>query len=109
MLRDLLDSIRDMRKHYRLYVNFGLLYLIFFGILFVPILSYVINRIFLSVEGGVLLNLDVFKILLEPRAMGSVLGLLLLSTLFLFVLMGTYLILSQKKIFQKDILVSEAA
>ncbi|MFH5836258.1 glycerophosphodiester phosphodiesterase family protein [Proteiniclasticum sp. C24MP] len=109
MYRDLMDSIKDMRKHYRLYVNFGLLYLILFGIIFVPLLSYVINRIFLSVEGGVLLNLDVFKILLRPSGLISVLGLLLLSTLFLFVLFGTYLILSQKKIFQKEILVSEAA
>lgn len=104
-----MDSIKDMRRHYRLYVNFGLLYLILFSIVFVPVLSYVINRIFLSVEGGVLLNLDVFKILLQPKALGSVLGLLLLSILFLFVLLGTYLILSQKKIFQQDILVTEAA
>src|SRR5690554_3139925 len=109
MLKDLLLSIKDMKKHYRLYVNFGLLYLLFFSIIFVPLLSYVINRIFLSVEGGVLLNLDVFKILLRPRGLLSVLGLLLLSTLFLFVLFGTYLILSEKKIFQKEILVTEAA
>lgn len=108
MFKDLLESIDDMRKHYRLYVNFGLLYLLLFSIIFVPLLSYVINRIFLSVEGGVLLNLDVFKILLRPSGLVSVMGLLLLSTLFLFVLFGTYLILSEKKIFKKDILLTEA-
>lgn len=109
MFKDLLESIEDMRKHYRLYVNFGLLYLLLFSIIFVPLLSYVINRIFLSVEGGVLLNLDVFKILLRPRGLISVMGLLLLSTLFLFVLFGTYLILSEKKIFDQKILLTEAA
>jgi len=108
MFKDLLESIDDMRKHYRLYVNFGLLYLLLFSIIFVPLLSYVINRIFLSVEGGVLLNLDVFKILLRPSGLVSVMGLLLLSTLFLFVLFGTYLILSEKKIFKKEILLTEA-
>ncbi|HSR03814.1 MAG TPA: glycerophosphoryl diester phosphodiesterase membrane domain-containing protein [Proteiniclasticum sp.] len=108
MFKDLLESIDDMRKHYRLYVNFGLLYLLLFSIIFVPLLSYVINRIFLSVEGGVLLNLDVFKILLRPKGLISVMGLLLLSTLFLFVLFGTYLILSEKKIFNKEILLTEA-
>jgi len=108
MLKDLLESIDDMRKNYRLYVNFGLLYLLLFSIIFVPLLSYVINRIFLSVEGGVLLNLDVFKILLRPKGLISVMGLLLLSTLFLFVLFGTYLILSEKKIFNKEILLTEA-
>ncbi len=35
-------------------------------------------------------------------------GLLLLSTIFLFVLFGTYLILSQKKIFNQKILITEA-
>lgn len=108
MIKDLIESIKDMRKHYRLYVNFGLLYLLLFSIVFVPLLSYVINRIFLSVEGGVLLNLDVFKILLRPKGLISVMGLLFVSTLFLFVLFGTYLILSEKKIFNEEILLTEA-
>ncbi len=60
-------------------------------------------------EGGVLLNLDVFKILLQPRAMGSVLGLLLLSTPLSLCPHGHLSDSFQKKIFQKDILVSEAA
>lgn len=108
MIRDLMGSIRNMKENYKLYLNFGLFYFLLASIIFVPLLSYFLNRVLLSVEGGVLLNLDVFKIVLTRRGLFSVLGMLVLFIFSLFVLLGTYLIIAQKKLFQEDIMVSEA-
>lgn len=108
MIRDLVGSFRNIRENYKLYLNFGLIYFLLAGTVFVPVISYFLNRLFLSAEGGVLLNLDVFKIVLTRRSFLTLLGIITLFILALFVLLGTYLIIAQKKLFNEDILVTEA-
>ncbi len=108
MIRDLIGSFRNIRENYKLYLNFGLAYFFLAGTVFVPVISYFLNRLFLSAEGGVLLNLDVFRIVLTRRSFLSLLGIVILFILALFVLLGTYLIIAQKKLFDEDILVTEA-
>lgn len=108
MIRDLVASFKNIKENYKLYLNFGLIYFLMASIIFVPFLSYFLNRLFLSVEGGVLLNLDVFKIVLTRRSLAGVSGMMILFILALLVLLGTYLIIAQKKLFNEEILVTEA-
>lgn len=108
MIRDLLGSFRNIRENHKLYLNFGLIYFLMASVIFVPFLSYFLNRLFLSADGGVLLNLDVFKIVLTTRSLAGFIGILVLFILALFVLLGTYLIIAQKKLFKEEIMVTEA-
>lgn len=73
-----------------------------------PFFSYLLNRLLLSADGGVLLNLDVFKILLSPRGVLVFVLLFIVVILNLIVILGTQLILSHQKILGKDVTVTEA-
>lgn len=107
-MREFFDSIKDLKKSYKLYLYSGLLYFMVSGLVLVPVLSYVLNRLLLSAEGGVLLNLDVFRIFLSSRGILLIVVLLLLIILNLFVLFGTHLILSYQKIQGKEVTLTEA-
>lgn len=107
-MRAFLESLKDLKNSHKHYIYSGLLYFMVSGLFLVPLFSYLLNRLLLSAEGGVLLNLDVFQILLSSK------GLLVLSVLFiivilnLLVILGTQLILSYQKIQKIDVTVTEA-
>lgn len=107
-MRAFFESLKDLKNSHKHYIYSGLLYFMVSGLFLVPLFSYLLNRLLLSAEGGVLLNLDVFQILLSSK------GLLVLSVLFiivilnLLVILGTQLILSYQKIQKIDVTVTEA-
>ena len=107
-MRAFLESLKDLKNSHKHYIYSGLLYFMVSGLFLVPLFSYLLNRLLLSAEGGVLLNLDVFQILLSSK------GLLVLSVLFiivilnLLVILGTQLILSYQKIQKIEVTVTEA-
>lgn len=107
-MRAFLESLKDLKKSHKHYIYSGLLYFMVSGLFLVPFFSYLLNRLLLSAEGGVLLNLDVFQILLSSK------GLLVISVLFiivilnLLVILGTQLILSYQKIQKIEVTVTEA-
>jgi len=108
LFQEFLASLKDLKKSYRLYLHFGLFYFFLSGVFLIPLISYMINRLFLSVDGGVLLNLDVFKIVLTRRGILFVGIFLVVFIINVFVLFGTYLILSHKKIFREEVTITEA-
>lgn len=107
-MRAFLESLKDLKNSHKHYIYSGLLYFMVSGLFLVPLFSYLLNRLLLSAEGGVLLNLDVFQILLSSK------GLLVISVLFiivilnLLVILGTQLILSYQKIQKIEVTVTEA-
>lgn len=107
-MKEFIESLKEMKRGYRLYVYSGVIYFLISGFLLVPFFSYLLNRLLLSAESGVLLNLDVFKILVSSR------GILLFSLGFLvvilniIVILGTQLILSHQKIHGVEVTITEA-
>ena len=102
------ESLKDLKRSHKLYVYSGLLYFMVSGLLLVPFFSYLLNRFLLSAEGGVLLNLDVFQILLTTRGLLLVALLFVVVILNLLVIFGTQLILSHQKIKEIEVTVTEA-
>lgn len=74
----------DFRRSWRKYVAFGLAYVIITSYLFVPVLSYLFSRVMLLTGSGVLLNKDVFRILLNPRSAMGLFLVAILAVLFIF-------------------------
>lgn len=102
------DTLWDFRRSWRKYVAFGLAYAIITSYLFVPVLSYLFNRVMLLTGSGVLLNKDVFRVLLNPRSAMGMFLVAILAVLFIFLEIGTLVIIAHKKHFKKPILVTEA-
>ena len=102
------DTLMDFRRSWRKYVAFGLAYVIITSYLFVPVLAYLFNRVMLLTGSGVLLNKEVFKILLNPRSAMGLFLVAILAVLFIFLEGGTLVIIAHKKHYQKPILVTEA-
>lgn len=103
-----IDTLMDFRRSWRKYVAFGLGYMGITSYLFVPILSYLFNRVMLITGSGVLLNKEVFRILLNPRSAIGLFILAIVAVMFIFLEIGTLIIITHKIYFHKPILVTES-
>ncbi|SFN26775.1 glycerophosphodiester phosphodiesterase family protein [Proteiniclasticum ruminis] len=107
-MRAFLESLKDLKNSHKHYIYSGLLYFMVSGLFLVPLFSYLLNRLLLSAEGGVLLNLDVFQILLSSNGLFVLSVLFIIVILNLLVILGTQLILSYQKIQGIEVTVTEA-
>lgn len=108
MLTLLFRSILDYKKAWRKYMGFGLFFLLLTAYLFVPALAYLFHRVLLTYGTGVLLNREVFAILLNYRSALSLLLLAMLAVLVVLVELGVFLLIAQGTLKEKPVLVSEA-
>ena len=98
----------DFRKEYRKYLGFAVLYLLATSYLFVPTLSYLFNRLLLFTGSRVLLNRDVFTMLLNYRGIAGIILLFALLVALVHLEIGTFIILSQRRIVGEKHMLSEA-
>ncbi|MFD1040279.1 glycerophosphoryl diester phosphodiesterase membrane domain-containing protein [Virgibacillus byunsanensis] len=102
------NSLQDFKVSYKKYLSFELLYMLLASFIFVPVISYMFNRMLTIMGTGSLLNTDIYKIGLSYT---GVLGMLVISffaVVVLFIEFGVIIIMAQKRYFHENILVSEA-
>ncbi len=104
----LLGSLLDFRRSYKKYISFGLVYLLLTSYVFVPLLSYLFNRLLIMTGSSVLLNRDIFRILLSYRGVISLLIICSVAVVMIYIELGTLIILSQQKYHRKEIFVTDA-
>ena len=108
MFKEFFASVEDLRRDLKPYLTFNVVALVFGSILFIPFISYIINRLFLSTDTGVTMNVDIFKVVLSWQSILIFIGLSFLGVLLLFLLLGTQLIYSEMVIEKEDITMSES-
>ncbi|MDG5786769.1 glycerophosphoryl diester phosphodiesterase membrane domain-containing protein [Evansella sp. AB-P1] len=101
-------SWRDFKASYRQYLSFTLIFMVLTSLLFVPLISFIFNRILQMIGAGSLLNAEVYRIGLSTAGF---IGMLIISFLVVIILLiefGVMITLAQKRYFNKKVLVSEA-
>ncbi len=107
MKSHILLSFGDFKRNWEKYLGFSLLYLLLSSYILIPLLGYIFNRLLLAVSSGVLLNSNAFSILLDPVGIIGLIILITLAVIFIFVEIGTLIIITHKNNLNKDILISE--
>ncbi|WP_128657606.1 glycerophosphodiester phosphodiesterase family protein [Paenibacillus sp. 598K] len=108
-MTDLLrSSLMDIRRSYKIHVAFALLFLVMTSYLFIPLISYIFNRMMRAISTGSLLNGEVYRIALSYQGIGAVVAISLVAVLVLFLQLGVVLVIAQKVYFRKDILIADA-
>ncbi|MCI3919216.1 glycerophosphoryl diester phosphodiesterase membrane domain-containing protein [Paenibacillus sp. TRM 82003] len=101
-------SIHDIRRSFRKVLIFEALYFLLTGLLVVPAIAFAFNRILLAVGANVLMNRDVYRIALTYEGMVGLATIAFLFGIILFLELGTVLVLVQKRLFRRDMLISDA-
>ncbi|MGO4888208.1 glycerophosphodiester phosphodiesterase family protein [Anaerobacillus sp. MEB173] len=101
-------SIRDYKFSYMKYLFFALLYMLVTSFLFVPLISFIFNRMLKIIGTGSLLNADVYKLGLSIPGLIGILGIGFIAVVILLVKLGVILIIAQQRYFSRNILLSDA-
>ena len=104
----LISSFLDFKKSYRQYLVFEFLYFLVTGFLFVPLLSYIFNRLIIIMGSSFYLNNDVFKIMLDYKGVAGIFFIAVLAVMFIFLEIGVLIIISHRKYLNRDIFITEA-
>ncbi|WP_157184250.1 glycerophosphoryl diester phosphodiesterase membrane domain-containing protein [Evansella cellulosilytica] len=102
------SSIHDFSISYKKYLSFAFIYMLLTSFLFVPLISYIFNRMIKLMGTGSLLNAEVYKI---GSSFPGLMGMLLISflvSLILFLEFGVMILIAQQGYFRKRIYVSQA-
>ncbi|MBU9720602.1 MULTISPECIES: glycerophosphoryl diester phosphodiesterase membrane domain-containing protein [Bacillaceae] len=108
MYRLLKNSLIDFKYSYKKYLSFTILYMLLTSIIFVPIISYLFNRVLKGVGTGSLLNAEVYQIGLTYSGILGMLAISFLAVLVLFIEFGVMISIAQKRFFNRDLYVAEA-
>lgn len=108
MLQLMRETLAHFRRTWQKHLAFSVLSLLVTSRLIVPFFSHLIHRLLIGSEAGVLLNRDVFTILLNPRGLLGLVLLMLLSALVIFIELATFLFIVQAGIDGKEVSVSSA-
>ena len=101
-------SLTDFRRSYKKHVTFAMLFLVMTSSLFIPLISYIFNRMMRAISTGSLLNGEIYRIALSYQGIGAVLAISLVAMLILFLQLGVVLVITQKVYFRKDVLIADA-
>ncbi len=104
----LIDSWKDFKSTYNKYLIFEFIYLIITSFIFVPMIAFLFNRVLMAMGSSALLNMDIFKIVLNYRGLAGLIFLSALSVVIIFIEFGVLIIISQKRYVNEDILILEA-
>lgn len=102
------NSLSDFRVSYKKYLFFGLLYMLFTSFLFVPLISFIFDRMLRILGNGSLLNSDVYKIGLSTTGLIGMLVIGFLAVIVIFIELGVMIIIAQQRYFGRGILVTNA-
>ncbi len=101
-------SFIDFRRHYKKYIAYGLVFMFLTSFVFVPLLSYLFNRLMISFGSGVLLNRQAFQIVLSYRGFIGLVLIASVAVMIIFIELSGLIVLAQKKYFSKDVFISES-
>ncbi|HZG86670.1 glycerophosphodiester phosphodiesterase family protein [Paenibacillus sp.] len=101
-------SMRDLRRIWRQILLFESLYIMATSLLFVPALTFLLNRLLLAPGVQLLLNADVYKLALSFRGLAAFGVIGFAAGLVAFLEFGTVIVLAQQRLFGRDCLVSDA-
>ena len=85
MISLLLNSFKDFKKTYKKYIVFEFIYMLMTSFIFVPLIAYIFNRLLMALGSNVLLNKEVFKIVLNYRGIAGLLIIASISVIVIFV------------------------
>ncbi|MGM0881039.1 MAG: glycerophosphoryl diester phosphodiesterase membrane domain-containing protein [Bacillota bacterium] len=101
-------SIRDFRASYKKHLLFEYLFMLLTSFVFVPIMSYLFNRIIRMVGSGFVLNDEVYKVGLSYTGIIGLIAIGLAAVIVLFIEFGVIITIAQKYYFGKEVLISDA-
>lgn len=101
-------SIRDFRASYKKHLLFEYLFMLLTSFVFVPIISYMFNRIIRMVGSGFVLNDEVYKVGLSYTGIIGLIAIGLAAVIVLFIEFGVIITIAQKNYFGKEVLISDA-
>ncbi|WP_280772055.1 glycerophosphoryl diester phosphodiesterase membrane domain-containing protein [Salipaludibacillus daqingensis] len=101
-------SLQDFYLSYKKYVAFALIYMLMTSFLFVPVISFLFNRMLKAFGSGSLLNAEVYRIGLSTVGLIGLLIISFLTVVIFFIEFGVMIIIAQQTYFKRDVLVSEA-
>lgn len=101
-------SIRDFRATYKKHLLFEYLFMLLSSFVFIPIISYMFNRIIRMVGSGSLLNDEVYKVGLSYKGIIGLAAIGLVAVIVLFIEFGVMITIAQKNYFGKEVFISDA-
>ncbi|SES26102.1 glycerophosphoryl diester phosphodiesterase [Salipaludibacillus aurantiacus] len=101
-------GLSDFRHSYKRHLSFALIYMLITSVLFLPLISFIFNRILKALGTGSLLNAEVYRLGLTTAGMTGVLLISFLTVIILFVEFGVMIMIAQQTYFKKHITVSDA-
>lgn len=104
----LINSLLDFRTTYKKHLTFEFLYMFITSLVFIPILAYISNKMIRAMGASSLLNSEVFKIGLSYSGLIGMITICFLAVFIMFIEFGVIIILSHKKYFNKQMVISDA-
>ncbi|WP_188207522.1 glycerophosphoryl diester phosphodiesterase membrane domain-containing protein [Alkalibacillus aidingensis] len=102
------NSFNDFKLTYKKHLTFALIFMMLTSILFVPISSFIFNRLLLVLGTPAIVNYEVYNIALSYVGLASLFAIGLVAIIILFIQLGVIISIAQQKYFGKDILISDA-
>ncbi|OIJ15514.1 glycerophosphodiester phosphodiesterase [Anaerobacillus arseniciselenatis] len=101
-------SLDDFKVSYKKYLSFALLYMLLTSFLFVPLISFLFNRMLRILGTGSLLNAEVYTIALSPIGVITLISISFLAVVVLLIEFGVMILIAAQRYFSKTIFVSDA-
>ncbi len=108
MYKLLLRSIRDFRASYSKLLVFESFYFMLTGMMVIPLITFIFNRILTVVGSGTLLNTEVYRIGMSYEAIAGLVLIGLVASYALFIELSVLVLLVQQRYFGKNLAVSDA-
>ncbi|MFC3343906.1 glycerophosphoryl diester phosphodiesterase membrane domain-containing protein [Paenibacillus abyssi] len=102
------DLMDDLSLTYRKLLLFEAFYMLITSFLFVPIIAFIFNRMLRAMGTNFLLNSDVYQIGLSYKGLIGLTLIGLVCVIVLFIEFGVILIIAQKQVFGKEVLIADA-
>lgn len=101
-------SIDDIRRSFGKALLFEALFFLAASLLIVPAMAFLFNRMLLAMGSNVLMNADVYRIALSYKGLIGLALIAFFVGVILFLELGTVLIIVHKRLFGRDVLLSDA-
>lgn len=108
MLQLFVRSIQDFRRTFKKHLLFEYLFMLLTSFVFIPLMSYIFNRIIRTLGSGSMLNGEVFKIGLSYTGILGLIAICMVAVIVLFIEFGVVITIAQKNYFGTDVLISDA-
>lgn len=102
------QTLGDFKKTYDKHLAIELMFKLLTSLLFIPIFSYLFDKMIRMLGTGPLLNRDVYKIGLSLTGWGVLMAIALLCVIVVFIELGTIIVIAQKTYYQREVAVVDA-